>query len=376
MAIIMRIIRICNHSLKNINIFPRVLCLPCLVVTHGAAVPKPDNESIRSGWLPPEIDALFEAVLRALPRITAFTVVENMALALDEPRSLSKRLRDFIIAMGMAWLNDRVASKGAALAYYTLFSLAPLLVIVIAIAGVFFGEEAASGAIFDQLNGLMGPAGAEAIQLLLANADNPKAGAIATMTATIILLIGATTAFGELKDSLDEIWHVPPSRQPGIVVFIRTRLLSFGLILVLVFLLMVSLSVSAALAVLEKMLSGYWMEAASVAQLVSSCFSYAVITMLFAAIYKLLPQIRLSWRDVWIGALATAALFTMGKNAIGLYLGNSGVTNSYGAAGSIIALLLWVYYSAQIFFLGAEFTRHYALEFGSLRATAKERSGK
>jgi membrane protein len=290
-----------------------------------------------------------------------------MPEAADKPLSFLQRLRAFLFGAVQGWFDDRASSKGAALAYYTLFSLAPLLVIVIAIAGAVFGREAATGAIFDQLNGLVGPTGAEAIQMLLANARNPKAGVIATIIAIAVLLIGATTAFGELKDSLDEIWHVPPSRQPGIIIFIRTRLLSFGLILVLVFLLLVSLSVSAALAAVQKSWGSYWSDASYIAQMASSLVSFAVIATLFAAIYKLLPQIKLSWHDVWIGAFLTAALFMLGKNLIGLYLGNSGVAGSYGAAGSIVALLLWVYYSAQIFFLGAEFTRHYALWFGSLR---------
>jgi membrane protein len=288
----------------------------------------------------------------------------------DKPLSFFQRLRAFVFGAVQGWFDDRASSKGAALAYYTLFSLAPLLVIVIAVAGAVFGQEAATGAIFTQLNGLVGPTGAEAIQMLLANARNPKVGVIATVIATAVLLIGATTAFGELKDSLDDMWHVPPSRQSGIIVFIRTRLLSFGLILVLVFLLLVSLSVSAALAVLQKSWGAYWSEASTIAQAISSLISFAVIATLFAAIYKLLPQIKLSWRDVWIGAFLTAGLFILGKYMIGLYLGNSGVANSYGAAGSIVALLLWVYYSAQIFFLGAEFTRHYALWFGSLRNSA------
>ena len=245
--------------------------------------------------------------------------------------------------------------------------MAPVLILVIAIAGAFFGKEAAQGAIFSQLKGLVGPGGAEAIQLLLAGAHNAKTGLIATIVASVVLLIGATTAFAELKDSLDEIWHVPKSRQSGILGMIRTRLLSFGLILSLAFLLLVSLVVSAGLAMFERYWVGVWSDTSSVLSQASFVFSFLVIASVFAAIFKILPQIKLSWHDVWIGALGTAALFNLGKFLIGYYLSSAGVATTYGAAGSVIALLLWVYYSAQIFFFGAEFTRQYALWFGSLR---------
>ena len=289
-----------------------------------------------------------------------------MVLSTDKPRTFSQRLRKLLVGAVEEWINDRASSKGAALAFYTLFSLAPILIMVLAIAGAIFGEDAARGAIFRELNGLVGPTGAEAIQLLLANARNPKAGALATLAAIGLLVVGATTVFGELKDSLDEIWEVPPAHQPGILLFVRSRLLSFSLILVLAFLLLVSLSVNAALAVLEKYLGGFWGDATYVLLCLSSAISFTVIAALFAAIYKLLPQVRLPWRDVWVGAFVTAGLFLLGKNLIGAYLGNSEFVTSFGAASSIIALLMWVYYSAQIFFLGAELTRQYALWFGSM----------
>lgn len=290
-----------------------------------------------------------------------------MNKASAKPLSFIQRLRAMLVGAVAQWFNDRASSKGAALAFYTLFSLAPVLVMVLAIAGAIFGDEAARGAIFQEMNGLVGPAGAEAIQLLLANARNPKAGTIASLAALVLLAIGATTVFGELKDSLDEIWRVPPTQQSGIIAFIRTRLLSFGLILVLAFLLLVSLSVNAALGAVQKYLGGIWSDAATILLPISSAVSFAVIASLFAAIYKLLPQTRLPWRDVWVGAIVTAGLFVIGKSLIGAYLGNSDVVTSYGAASSVIALLLWIYYSAQIFFFGAELTRQYALWFGSLR---------
>ena len=265
------------------------------------------------------------------------------------------------------WIRHRAASKGAALAFYTLFSMAPVLVLVIAIAGFFYGADAAQGQLLNELKGLVGAKGAEAIQLVLAGARDKTSGQTATIVATALLLFGATSVFAELKDSLDDIWDVPPSTDSGWWDTVRTRLLSFGLILVLGFLLMVSLVVSAALTVLEHYLSGLWHQATVLLGWTASAISFLVIATLFGVIYKLLPRTRLSWHDVTIGALGTAALFTLGKVAIGLYIGNSGVANSFGAAGSLIAVLLWVYYSAQIFFFGAEFARQYALKLGSLR---------
>ena len=270
----------------------------------------------------------------------------------------------------MEWFAQRGGSKGAAVAFYTLFSMAPILVLAIGIAGAVFGTQAARGEMFAQLNSLVGPAGAQAIQMLLANAHSPDVGFAPTLVAIGALLIGATTIFAELKDSLDQIWHVPMARQNGWLDMLRVRLLSFGLVLVLTFLLLVSLVVSAGLAVLERYWGGFWQEAAFVLQPVSNLVSFIVIASLFAVIYKMLPQIKLSWRDVSIGALGTAALFSLGKYLIGTYLGHSGVASGYGAAGSLVVLLLWVYYSAQIFFLGASFTRQYALWFGTLRHDA------
>ncbi|GGE69389.1 YihY/virulence factor BrkB family protein [Massilia psychrophila] len=270
------------------------------------------------------------------------------------------------------WIDHRCASKGAALAFYMLFSMAPILLLVIAVAGFFYGAEAAQGQLLGQLKGLMGPKGAEAIQLVLAGARSHDSGLQATIIATVLLIVGATSVFSELKDSLDEIWGVPKPTGSTWWEIIRTRLLSFGLIVVLGFLLMVSLVVSAALAVLENFVGALWKDATVVLGWIAWLISFGVIAMLFAVIYKLLPRSRLSWHDVTIGALGTAAMFELGKFGIGLYIGNSGVANSFGAAGSTIAMLLWVYYSAQIFFLGAEFARQYAVQLGSLREPAGE----
>jgi membrane protein len=269
-----------------------------------------------------------------------------------------------------AWIDHRASSKGAALAFYTLFSMAPILVLAIAGAGYFFGADAARGEIIAQLEGLVGRSGALAMQSLLASARDPASGLSATLIAGVLLLIGATAVFVELKGSLDELWGIDPPEGLAIVAFLRTQLHSFGLVLVLAFLLLVSLTLSAALALLERYAAGIWSSSYELFGLLASALAFGVIACLFAVIYKVLPDAPLSWRDVWIGAVFTAGLFSLGKYAIGLYLGNSAVASSFGAAGSLVALLLWIYYSAQIFFLGAEFTREYALEHGSLRGSS------
>lgn len=290
-------------------------------------------------------------------------------------RHSARLMRSVIRCSVSEWFAHRASSKGAALAFYTLFSMAPILILVIAIAGFFYGGAAARGELLAQLGGLVGPQGAEAVQLVLAGARNHEQGRWATLTAGVLLLFGATSVFAELKASLDEIWQVPPLKQDSFWDLLRTRLLSFGLVLVLAFLLMVSLVVNAALAVLEHYWGGIWKDAAYLLAPLAGAAGFVVITTLFAVIYKMLPRVHLSWRDVLIGALGTAALFSLGKYAIGVYIGNSGVAGSFGAAGSVIALLLWVYYSAQIFFLGAEFARQYALQMGSLRGRQRDAHG-
>ena len=265
------------------------------------------------------------------------------------------------------WVEQRAASKGAALAFYALLSMTPILVLAVALAGYFFGADAAQGEILVQMQGLAGTHAAQAIQTLLAAARDPSAGLLATVLASIVLLIGATSVFCELKGSLDELWGRPKSGRSALGTLMRTRLLAFGLVVVLAFLLLVSLVISVLLALLERYVGGIWTSSAVALSAASSLISFAVIAFLFAVIYKMLPDALLSWRDVWTGAIFTAALFSLGKYAIGLYLGNSAVATPFGAAGSVVALLLWVYYSAQIFFLGAYFTREYAISYGSLQ---------
>ena len=265
-----------------------------------------------------------------------------------------------------SWLDHRDSSRGAALAFYTLFSLTPILILSIAIAGYFFGTDAAQGQIILQIQYLVGKNGAEAIQALLAAARDPKAGMFATIIAMGLLVVGATTVFAELKSTLDDIWGTKKSTISGINLLLKTRLLSLSLVLVLAFLLLISLVVSAALAMLQEYVGGIWSSSASLFNILSGIFTFMVIACLFGMIYKLLPDALLSWHDVIVGSLVTAMLFTLGKYFIGIYLGNSAIDSSFGAAGSLVALMLWVYYSAQIFFFGAEFTRQYALNYGSL----------
>lgn len=288
-------------------------------------------------------------------------------LIVHVPIHWARRLKIVLIASLVSWIDHRAASKGAALAFYTLFSMTPILVLAIAVAGYIFGAEAAQGEIVAQLEDLVGPNGAQAMQALLAGARNPASGLLATLIASLLLLLGATSVFAELKGSLDELWGISRTGRSAFGVLLRTRLLSFGLVLVLAFLLLVSLVISAGLAMAERFAHGMLGSSTVVLATITPFVSFAVIACMFSIIYKTLPDAPLSWRDVWIGAAFTAGLFSLGKYAIGLYLGNSGVASSFGAAGSLIALLLWVYYSAQIFFLGAEFTRHYALWFGSLQ---------
>jgi membrane protein len=265
----------------------------------------------------------------------------------------------------VSWRNDRASSMGGALAYYTLFSLAPVLIIVIAVAGFFLGPEAARGELLDQLRGLLGEAGATAVQGLVESASKPEDGIFATAVSVLLLLIGATTVFAELQSDLDRIWRAETKPLSGIWALLRARLLSFGMILALGFLLLVSLVVSAALAAFEKWWGGWFGGWALLLELLNFAFAFATTTGLFALIYRLLPRVDIAWHDVWVGAAVTALLFTIGKVLIGLYIGRSGIASGFGAAGSFVVLLVWVYYSAQIFLLGAEFTWVYAHEHGS-----------
>jgi membrane protein len=267
-----------------------------------------------------------------------------------------------------AWVDDYASSMGAALSYYTVFSLAPVMLIVISVAGLIFGAEAARGEIFGQLRGLMGADAAKAIEDILTSVNKPTEGIAATVIGLVVLFIGATTVFGELQDALDRIWRAPErDKTAGWWGLIRARLLSFGMILGIAFLLIVSLVLSAALAALGKWWSGAFGSWEVLAQVVNFVLGYVVTTLAFAMIYKIMPRVKIRWHDVWLGAAVTALLFTVGRFLIGLYVGKSGIASGFGAAGSLIIILVWVYYSAQIFLLGAEFTWVYARKYGSMR---------
>jgi membrane protein len=264
------------------------------------------------------------------------------------------------------WTEDQPFQLAAALSYYTLFSLAPLLIVVIAVAGFAFGHDAAQERIAETLQGLVGPESAQAIQSIVQNASRrPETGLLSSIVGIAILLIGAGGVVGQLQTSLNTIWGVAAKPGQAISEFLRQRFVSFAMILGVGFLLVVSLAASAILTTLTQF-AGQWLGTnAFLAHGLDVIISFVFVTTLFAMIYKFLPDVRIEWRDVIVGAALTSLLFTIGKVLIGIYLGTSGVTSAYGAAGSLITVLLWVYYSSLIFFLGAEFTQVFAREYGS-----------
>lgn len=263
------------------------------------------------------------------------------------------------------WNEDKAPRLGAALAYYTVFSLAPLLIIVIAIAGFAFGQRAVQEAVIGQVRGLVGEQGAELIQSAIQSAQHPTQGIIATVISAVTLLLGALGVFGALQDALNTIWEVAPRPGLSIMQQIRLRFMPLSLVLGTGFLLLVSLVVSAILAAVGTYFGALLPLPAFVFEIINFIFSLAIISLLFALIFKFLPDAHIAWRDVWVGAIITSLLFVIGKMLIGLYLGNASVGSIYGTAGSLVVLLVWIYYSAQILFLGAEFTQVYANKFGS-----------
>ena len=262
------------------------------------------------------------------------------------------------------YIADNAFSRGAAIAYYTVFSLAPTLVIIVAITGVVFGQEAAQGALSNQLEGLVGREAAVAIQGMVRSAWQSKSTGLATTIGAITLLISATTVFGEMQDALNTIWRAEP-KGTTVTRLIRVRALSLGLVATLGFLLMVSLVISAVITAVQTYIGGFVPEVALLVRVLNFAISFGLIAVLFAAIYKILPDRQLAWKDVGIGAIVTALLFDIGKTLIGFYIGSTAVASSFGAAGALAVVLLWVYYSSQIFLLGAEFTRAYAEQHGT-----------
>jgi membrane protein len=274
----------------------------------------------------------------------------------------------------LCFMEDEALSRGAAIAFYTATSIAPILLIVIAIAGLVFGREAAQGALTAQLSGLMGQQTAELLQSAVAKSGNPSSGTLATIIGVVTVIATASGVFSEMQAALNAIWRAKPE---GTTMsrLIRARVVSLGLVAGLGFLLIASLAVSAAITALGDYLNAILPFGKTIASVLNTVISIALLSVLFAAIYKVLPDRRLEWRDVLMGAAATAVLFTIGKSLIGWYIGSSAVASTYGAAGAMIVLLLWVYYSAQIFLLGAEFTKAYANQQGSRRNRPVESSG-
>ena len=266
----------------------------------------------------------------------------------------------------LAFINDEALSRGAAIAFYTVTSIAPVLLIVIAIAGLAFGQEAAQNAITAQLSDLMGQQTAEVLQAAVANASSKSSGITATIIGIVTLLVTASGVFGEMQSALNAIWKAKP-KGTTVSRLIRARAASLGLVVTLGFLLMVSLVVSTALTAFGNYLDAILPFGKIILTVLNVLVSLLLISCLFAAIYKVLPDRDLQWSDVIVGAIATAILFTIGKSLISWYIGSSAVASSFGAAGALIVLLLWVYYSAQIFLLGAEFTKVYAATRGSMR---------
>jgi membrane protein len=270
------------------------------------------------------------------------------------------------------WIEDKAPRLGASLAFYAAISIAPLLVIALSIAGFFFGEEAARGEIVDELQSLVGKEGGKAIEEMIENANKPRTGTLAAAFGIATLLFGASGVFGQLQDALNTIWEVKPKSGRGLWGFIKDRFLSLAMVMGVMFLLLVSLLVTAALSTLTALTERLPDAVEWLAPLANFAISFVVIATLFGIMFKWLPDVKIAWRDVWLGAILTALLFTIGKFAIGLYLGRSSTASSYGVAGSFVVLLLWTYYSAQILFFGAEFTQVYANQFGSRIVPAED----
>lgn len=263
------------------------------------------------------------------------------------------------------WGEDDAARLAASLAYYTVFSIPPLLILFLVLAGQIYGDQAAlRNELTSQISGLVGPQGADAIETILENADNPGGTVIATVISFATLIFGASGVFAQLHDTLNKIWNVE-LKQSNVLQTIKERFFSFTMVLGVGFLLLVSLIISSGLAAFNNLVSSAIPSLILLAQIINFVVSFGVITLLFALIFRIIPDVEIAWDDVWIGAIVTALLFTIGKWGIGLYLGNSAPSSTYGAAGSLIVILLWVYYSAQILFFGAEFTQVYANRYGS-----------
>ena len=271
--------------------------------------------------------------------------------------------------------QDKVPRLGAALAYYTIFSIGPLLLIAVAMAGIFYGQEAAQGRISGELSKVLGAQMAEAAEKMIEAAAKPKSGKFATVVGILTLMLGASGVFGQLKDALNTIWNVEKKKAAGITGFFKERFLSMAMVLGIGFLLLVTLVIDAAISAVGDRLAQY-VGGEAVMQIIQIVISFAVVTVLFAAIFRILPDLKIAWHDVWFGAIFTSLLFVAGKFGLGLYLGKAAVGSAYGAAGSLVILLVWVYWSAQILFFGAEFTQVYARTYGTLKGDNSKREAR
>src|SRR5918996_1887648 len=283
-------------------------------------------------------------------------------------------LRQLMVAATHSWIEDRAPSMGAAIAYYTVFSLAPMLLLVIVIAGLAFGQEAAEGAIIGQMSELMGRQGAVAVQAMITSADKSGSNIVASVVSLVLLAVAATSVFGELQSSLYVIWKAAPPPRSTLISLLRTRLLSLSLIVGIAFLLLVSLMVSAALTAFAGFLNRIFPHLDLILRLINIVLSFSVTAALLAMIYKLLPDTRIEWADVAIAAVTASVFFTLGKFGISLYIGSRNVASAYGAAAALVIILLWVYYAAQIFLFGAEFAKAYAERYGSHRDRRRRRA--
>ena len=271
-----------------------------------------------------------------------------------------KDLLSIFKATFASWNRHEAPRLGAALAFYTILSLSPLVIIVVAVGGLIFSRSTAQTQILSQVQGMIGPEGGKAVESMLANAQRPAAGILGTIVGVLSLLFGASGVFTELRSALNLIWEVKPEETSGIVGLMRERFFSFGMVLSIGFLLLVSLVLSTVLAAVGKFFGGLLPVPAVVLEVANFLLSYIGVATLFGLIFRFVPEAKVRWNNVWVGACVTALLFTIGKTLIGLYLGKSSVGSTYGAAGSVIVVIVWVYYSAQIFFFGAEFTHAYA----------------
>lgn len=271
--------------------------------------------------------------------------------------------------------QDKAPRLGAALAYYTIFSVGPLLLIAVAMAGIFWGQEAAQGRVSAELGKVFGSQMAESLETMVQAAAKPKTGTLATIVGVLTLMLGASGVFGQLKDALNTIWNVEKKPAAGVKGFIKERFLSMAMVLGIGFLLLVTLVVDAGISAMGDRLAAY-VGGEAVMQVIQFVVSFVVVTVLFAAIFRILPDVKIAWHDVWLGAAATAFLFALGKIGLGLYLGKAAVGSAYGAAGSLVILLVWVYWSAQILFFGAEFTQVYARTYGSLKGDNSKREAR